>query len=46
MESTRPPQHLVVLIDGTFASLDPDHRSSIGRLYAALSGWWGRSTHR
>lgn len=41
MESTRPPQNLVVLIDGTFASLDPDHRSSIGRLYAALSGWWG-----
>lgn len=41
MESLRPPQHLVVLIDGTFASLDPDHRSSIGRLYAALSGLWG-----
>ncbi|AGT07606.1 DUF2235 domain-containing protein [Paracoccus aminophilus] len=41
MESPRPPLPHVVLIDGTQASLDPAHRSSIGRLYAALSGWWG-----
>lgn len=41
MESSRPPLHHVVLIDGTFASLDPDQRSSIGKIYAALSGLWG-----
>ncbi len=41
METRRPPLHHVVLIDGTFASLDPDQRSSIGKIYAALSGLWG-----
>lgn len=41
MVETRPPLTHVILIDGTFASLEPGSRSSIGRIYAALSGWWG-----
>lgn len=41
MNETRAPLIHVVLMDGTFASLDPGSRSSIGRIYAALSGWWG-----
>lgn len=31
----------MVLIDGTLASLEAGHRSSIGRIHSALSGEWG-----
>lgn len=41
MTDARPPLNHVILIDGTLASLVPGSRSSIGRIYAALSGWWG-----
>ncbi len=42
MTEFREPVCHAILIDGTFASLDPGHRSSVGRIYAALSGWWGK----
>ena len=41
MQVPRALQSRIVLIDGTFASLDLGHLSSIGRIYAALSGEWG-----
>lgn len=46
MRKQRPPLAHVILVDGTFASLDPAQRSSIGRIYSALSGWWGRTPER
>lgn len=36
----------VILIDGTFASLTPGRRSSVGQIYSALTGGWGKLPRR
>ena len=38
MTSIRPPTTHIVLMDGTFASLDDGRRSSIGRIHRLLTG--------
>lgn len=41
MESSRPPICQIVLIDGTFASLNQGRRSSIARIHALLTQEYG-----
>ena len=41
MSTIRPAQTHVVLMDGTFASLDDGRRSSIGRIHRLLTGTFG-----
>ena len=41
MVTIRPVQIHVVLMDGTFASLDDGRRSSIGRIHRLLTGLFG-----
>lgn len=42
LTETRAPLPHVILIDGTFASLNPGRTSSVGQIYAALTGSWGK----
>lgn len=45
MTTIRSNQIHVILIDGTFASLDDGKRSSIGRIHALLRGQYGEVDH-